>query len=95
MKQTLELTAKGGTVIMIAQRPKGVFLDYPLAMFKELRLQGVFGQTARDFRDAVELLGSRKIKVAPLITETFSLADIQPAYNKFLKPDSIKIIVNP
>jgi len=47
-----------------------------------------------DFTEAIELLGAGNIQVAPLITKTFSLADIQAALNLFLKPDSIKVIIS-
>jgi threonine dehydrogenase-like Zn-dependent dehydrogenase len=93
--QSIELTSKGGTVVLISQRPKGAFIHYPSVLFKELKLQGVFSQTIADFTDAIELLGAGKIQVAPLITKIFSLADIQAAYNLFQKPDSIKVMVNP
>jgi len=83
---------KGGTVLCVAQRPP-TEIAYPTLLFRELRLQGVFGQRARDFGRAVELLGTGRIAGAPLITDCFPLAEAQAALERFLEPSSVKVVV--
>jgi len=90
----IESVRKGGTVLGVAQRPP-TEIAYPTLVFRELRLQGVFGQTSRHFGQAVQLLGTGQVAGAPLITDRFPLVHVQAAYRRFLEPSSVKVVVVP
>lgn len=85
---------KGGTVLCVAQRPP-TEIAYPTVLFRELRLQGVFGQRSVDFAEAVRLLADKQIEGEILVTDCFPLADVQAAYERFLEPSSVKVVVLP
>jgi threonine dehydrogenase-like Zn-dependent dehydrogenase len=92
--QAIASTRKGGTVLCVAQRPP-TELPYPSVLFGELRLQGTFGQTSRNFAEAIDLLGSGRIAGAPLVTDRFPLTQAQAALERFLEPASVKVVVQP
>jgi len=85
---------KGGVALCVAQRPP-CDIPYPSLLFRELRLQGVFGQRSPNFVEAIHLLGTRRIDGEALITDRFPLADVQDAFDRFLEPSSVKVVVCP
>lgn len=62
--------------------------------YRESYLIGTYGSSIEDFEDAAELISSRKIDVSPLIEETFSLNDIQSAFEKASTRGSYRVSVN-
>jgi len=94
-EQAVSATAKGGTVMCVAQRPKGSSFDYQRVLFNELKVQGVFGQTRASFREAIRLLESESIRTDGIITDVFHLENIQSALERALEPDSMKVVVRP
>lgn len=62
--------------------------------YRESRLIGTYGSSIEDFEDAAALISSRKIDVSPLIEETFSLNDIQSAFEKASTRGSYRVSVN-
>jgi threonine dehydrogenase-like Zn-dependent dehydrogenase len=85
---------KGGVALCVAQRPP-CDIPYPALLFRELRLQGVFGQRSPNFAEAIRLLGAGEIDGEPLITDRFPLAQVQEAFERFLEPPSVKVVVCP
>lgn len=90
----IESVRKGGTVLCVAQRPP-CEITYPSVLFRELRLQGVFGQTSENFALALRLLASRDIEGEALVTDRFPLLQIQAALDRCLSPSSVKVVVTP
>lgn len=91
----IRVTRKGGTVLLVSQRPGGAFIDYQRVMFGQLRLQGVSGQTERSFAEAIDLLTDGSVRVDPLFTGIFPLTAIQEALDTALRPGSLKVLVTP
>lgn len=95
LDHAIEVTRKGGTVLLVSQRPGGSFIDYQHVMFSQLRLQGVAGQHDRNFSEAIELMGSKQVQVEPILAASFPLESIQEALETALQPGSLKVIVTP
>jgi threonine dehydrogenase-like Zn-dependent dehydrogenase len=95
LDHAIATTLKGGTVLLVSQRPGGSFIDYQHVMFSQLRLQGVSGQTEASFGEALELMDSGKVRVAPVITAGFPLDRIQEGLEKALEPGVLKVYVAP
>jgi threonine dehydrogenase-like Zn-dependent dehydrogenase len=95
LDHAVKVTRRGGTVLLVSQRPGGSFIDYQRVMFSQLRLQGVAGQTDENFSEAIELVGGRKVQVEPLVTACFPLDRIQEALETALRPESLKVIITP
>jgi len=94
LAMAIDSVRKGGTVLCVAQRPP-TEVSYPAILFRELRLQGVFGQRSKDFAEAIRLLATGQIQGEALITDCFPLGQVQAAYERFLQPSSVKVVVLP
>ena len=73
--------ARKGTDIIVV----GVFGDKPVVDMgtvqdRELRLIGTLMYREPDWKKAIELVESGKIRLAPLITDHFEFADYKKAY---------------
>jgi D-xylulose reductase len=91
----LEVLAPGGCVVLIGMPGAPVPFDVVAAQVKEARIETIF-RYAHVFPRALALMGSRKIDVRPLITDTFDFADSVAAfdYATHLPPTSVKVQIN-
>ncbi len=94
LQKALELVIRGGLVAQVALRAP-TEIDCGHLSFGEKRLQGVFGQRAANFEEALAMLGRGAIDGEALVTDTFDLDHMLDAYQKCLEPDSIKVEVIP
>ncbi len=87
-----EPLAPGGRIIQIGEPVGKVTLDIVAALAKQARIQTIF-RYANVYPRALALLGTRKIDLRPLITDTFSFADSIMAFDRALnmKATSIKM----
>ncbi|PLJ78417.1 MDR/zinc-dependent alcohol dehydrogenase-like family protein [Infirmifilum sp. SLHALR2] len=85
--------AKPRGIVHLKSTPGGVFrADLTKAVVKELRIVGTRCGTFREFRQAIELLRTGKVK--PLVTATFSGVDSAPkAMEKSFERDQVKVVV--
>lgn len=90
--QAVEVLAPGGCVVLIGMPGAPVPFDVVAAQVKEARIETIF-RYAHVFPRALALLGSRKIDVRPLITDTYDFADAVAAfdYAVAIKPASVKV----
>lgn len=84
-----------GTILLISQRPKGVWLNYQSVMFKQLRLQGVAGLSDTNWDEAIRLIFNGAVALDPLITHRFPLAQVATALHTAVEGDSLKVIIHP
>jgi 2-desacetyl-2-hydroxyethyl bacteriochlorophyllide A dehydrogenase len=84
IQEALELARKLGTVVLVGGATGPVSLDLGPIIFRELRVLGspCYGQIGlrRDFEIAAELISTRRVDVAPLITGRYPLAQIAEAF---------------
>ena len=66
----LKIVRRGGTVVQVGTLPPEVPIPANLIMSKELTVTGSF-RFAHVFPMALQFAASRRIKVAPLISQTF------------------------
>ena len=88
-----DLLCPGGRVVYIGMPSEGVVsLDIVAAQAKEARIETIF-RYANMYPRALNLLGSGKIDLKPMISETFPFADAIRAFEYAAdpKPDSVKI----
>lgn len=84
-----------GAILLVSQRPRGVWLNYQWVMGKQLTLQGVAGHSDAAWDEAVRLLFERKIVTGPIITHRFPLEDATEALAVAAKGDSLKVLLLP
>lgn len=95
LDQAIHYSQRGGTILLISQRPGGSHFNYQHVLFKELKLIGCAGQNRRDFSEAIDWIGSRRIQIKPIISARFPLDEVQSAYDHCITRDALKVIVQP
>ena len=73
---------KGTDIIVVAVYGEIPTVDMALVNEAELRLTGTARYNIDDFRTALGLVESGRVKLSPLVTDTFDLADYDDAYKK-------------
>lgn len=72
-----------------------VMINTNLIHYKELFVHGSHGSLPRQHRKAVELIRSGTIDVRPFITHSFSLDDIQKAFDTASSRACMRVVVHP
>jgi D-xylulose reductase len=85
----------GGKVVFIGMPVKPAPLDIVAAQAKEARMETIF-RYAHVYPGALQLMGSGKIDLKPLITDHYKFADAIKAYEYAAnpKPTSVKVMIN-
>lgn len=91
----IQCIERDGFILLISQRPKGVWLNYQWVMGKQLTLKGVSGHTDEAWEEAVHLICSHKMKVAPLITHRYPLTHVNEALMTAINGNSLKVLLKP
>ncbi len=88
----LEAAAPAGCVVWVGMPVDPVPVDLVLAQSKELRMETVF-RYANMYDRAIALLGSGKVDLKPLISETFAFKDSIAAFDRAVeaRPTDVKI----
>jgi D-xylulose reductase len=90
--EVFDLVCPGGRVVFVGMPPEPIAYDVTKAQIKEARVEHIF-RYAHVYRRTVAMLGSGKIDVGPLITQTFPFKDSLQAF-EFAKrppPGSVKV----
>ena len=87
-----ELLCPGGRVVFIGMPSEPIPYDVVAAQIKEARVEHIF-RYAHVYPRALALMGSGKIDVQPLITETFGFQDSIEAFDfaSDMPPSSVKV----
>ena len=94
--QALELVRNGGTVNLFGgiARPL-VVLDVAAMYKRELTLMSSYSSYPPDFPVAMELLQSRKVRVAEMITHRYGLTGLAQAIDGMIQKTGIKHLILP
>lgn len=82
MDMAVELVRQGGDILVIGVFPGKVNLDINLAQEKDLHFLCTARYVIDDFERAIELVGTGKVNLKPLITHTFAFEDYLDAYRQ-------------
>lgn len=87
---------KGGIYVVVAVYAKAPQIDLTLLQDRELNLLGAMMYQKPDYEAAIENLMQGKIKVAPLISKHFALAEYAQAYDYAItqKDRVMKVLIN-
>jgi L-iditol 2-dehydrogenase len=87
---------KGGTVTLIGNIASQVSLPLQKVVTRQIRLQGSCA-SAGEYPEAIELVASGKIKVAPLISAVAPLQDGPEWFERLYarEPNLMKVILDP
>jgi|TARA_B110000967_G_C18799027_1_gene517400 D-xylulose reductase len=92
VQTALDVVAPAGCVVWVGMPVDPVTVDIVLAQSKEIRMETVF-RYANMYDRAIALLGSGKVDLKPLISETFAFEDSIKAFDRAVdaRPDDVKI----
>ena len=78
--QAISLARKGTDIVIVGVFGETPRVDIGLVQDKELRLIGTLMYKAEDYRTAIELIQSGKVRLKPLMTKHFPFAQYPEAY---------------
>ena len=83
LDDAIDMTRKGGTVMMFGVPSKGAKLDLDMSKIysKEITLVTSYAASDSDTKEALSLIESSQIDVKQLITHTYSISDSQKAFD--------------
>ncbi|MGB9907478.1 MAG: zinc-dependent alcohol dehydrogenase [Candidatus Saccharicenans sp.] len=91
INQAIEVARKGSEIIVVGVFDEKPRTDVGLVQDKELKLLGSLMYKAEDYRAAIRLIHSRKIRLKPLMSRTFSFEDYPRAY-RFLEKSGDRVM---
>ena len=92
--QSLRVVRHGGTVVTLALAEKPAPIDITVITQKQISFLGTYAYT-NDFEEAVDLVASGKVRVEPLISHVYPLAQIGEAFEMQLNAkESVKVVVD-
>lgn len=95
LSQAIRIARKGTKIIIVGVPEENPKINLAYIGDRELELIGSLMYIRDDFEEAINLIQKKKIKVAPLITHSFKLKDIQKAFELILekKESVIKVLI--
>jgi threonine dehydrogenase-like Zn-dependent dehydrogenase len=92
---SVDLVRAGGSIILFGTitADRGVLPFYTLYL-KELTITNPRAAKPEDFPAAIELASSGRVRLAPLVTHTFPLADAQRAFEATRDAGTLKVILD-
>ncbi len=96
-EQAIDGVGRGGTVVLFGGCAPGtsVRVDTRRAHYEELTLVGAFHHTPAMIRRAVELLESKAIEPAGLLTHRMGLGQVKEALALMERGETMKVLVDP
>lgn len=94
LQQAIDITRKNGSIVIMTVH-KEVKINMEPVIRDELTLYGSICYNYREFDEAIDLLGKKKITVKPLIGETFRLKDASAAFEYAFSREGVKTILKP
>jgi 2-desacetyl-2-hydroxyethyl bacteriochlorophyllide A dehydrogenase len=89
-QRALEIVRPEGTVVLKTTVAGNTELDFSVPVINEVR---VVGSRCGPFRPAIEALALGTVDVAPLISHTFPLDEIDEAIEAARQPDCLKVLL--
>jgi D-xylulose reductase len=88
----IDLPRPGGAIVVVGLPVEPVAVDIAAASTKELRIENVF-RYAHQYERAIALMGSGRVDLKPLISETFPFEDSIKAFDRAVegRPSDVKL----
>ncbi|MDX1533812.1 MAG: zinc-binding dehydrogenase, partial [Nitrosopumilaceae archaeon] len=82
-EDAIDVVRKGGTVMMFGVPSKGATIDLDMSIVysKEITIVTSYAASDHDTKEALELIHSKKVDAAKLITHKYSLDESQKAFD--------------
>lgn len=96
-QSAVDMCRRGGRVMWFGGLPAGseITLDAASIHYGELKLIGTHGGTAKDARQAFDLITSGVLDTQALLTAELPLENVEQALRMMIAGDAIKMVINP
>jgi threonine dehydrogenase-like Zn-dependent dehydrogenase len=95
--EALQTARRGGTVVLEGTAGTGTFLNVEADLFAlhHLSVYGIFGASISAWTYALQLYHANQLRLAPLISHRFPLADYQDALDLLLyqQPQALQVVI--
>lgn len=92
IRTALTALVKGGTLLQVGIAAKEVTLPYDQMVYRELKIQGTFCHTWKDWRQALRLQESGLLDLSPVITGEVALEDWKGTFEDLLDKKGMKVL---
>lgn len=89
----LQLVRDGGTLVVFASGPPHTRVYPDQLYYREINLITSYSPSLCDLQAAAHLIFEQKLKVAPLVSHTVSLQDIEQAFELYRSGQALKVFV--
>ena len=97
-EEALDLAAKLGRINFFGGLPEGkdsIMFRSNIVHYRQLKITATTGSTISQFKKSMEILENKKFDIQGLITHTFSLEEIEDAFEKAISGEGLKISIVP
>ncbi len=91
----LSLLKRNGTLVQIGLTKPLVEIPYALLPQKELTVKGTFGHNWRAWETGLQLMRTGKVRVKPMISHVFPIAQWEEAFRLAEERQGVKILIHP
>jgi len=83
----------GGTIVLFTSAQKAIALDPSALYFREINVVTSYSPALIDLQAAADLIFHHRLTLAPLVTHTVSLDNIEEAVNLYQRGEAMKVFV--
>ena len=97
-EEALDLAAKLGRINFFGGLPEGkdsIIFKSNIVHYRQLKITATTGSTISQFIKSMEILENKNFDIQGLITHTFSLKEIDDAFEKVISGEGLKIAIIP
>lgn len=91
----MELLKPKGTMVQVGLTQPTLEIPYALLPQREIAIRGTFGHNWLSWEIALQLIRSGKVRVKPLISHVFPIAEWEKAFETAEKQQGVKILIHP
>jgi L-iditol 2-dehydrogenase len=95
LRHGLSSLAPGGTFVQVGLNGGDVSMRFDLVCLRELAIRSGFASTPKSWRTAMQLIGTKRVDLAPLISEVMSLAEWERGFRASRDGEGVKYILDP
>jgi len=95
VNQAVALALKGGTVVIVGIPSADVTIPLALIQGLEVRIQGSATYLPEDYREAIEILATGKVRPQDFITAVYPLDKVSEAFAAAASGEHVKVILTP
>ncbi|MCX5909686.1 MAG: zinc-binding dehydrogenase [Deltaproteobacteria bacterium] len=91
----MQMLRRRGQYTQIGLFGKALTVDVDQVVFKEIRMHGSFSSSWTSWKKAQELIGQKRIQLAPLVSDILPLSEWQQGFEKCRKKEAMNVLLCP